>query len=219
MQKRTTLIMLLFTVVAFAISGAYYDQLPERMATHWDGNDRVNGHTDRVWGAFIVPLILLVLTILMALVLFRGAALPGLERGGRAVTAFVVVLFAFFDLIHLQVIHWNIGNQVSFAVTVPIGIGIVFIAVGFLLGAVDRNWIVGIRTYWTLKDPVVWDRTHQRASLLFKILGIIYVLAAFFREYILLFMLLPAVFLALYLPAYSFLLYQKIEDTRKGGKR
>jgi hypothetical protein len=32
-------------------------------------------------------------------------------------------------------------------------------------------------------------------------------------------MLLPAMFLALYLPAYSFLLYRKLESTHGGGEQ
>ena len=84
-----------------------------------------------------------------------------------------------------------------------------------MLGAVEPNWVVGIRTYWTLKNRVVWEHTHQRASLLFRILGVIYIISVFFRGYILLFMLLPAVFIAIYLPAYSFFLSQKIEKIEK----
>lgn len=208
--------MLALTAVSFAISGVYYDQLPAQMASHWDGADRVNGHMSRFWGAFTMPLILLALTFLLTFIFFRGSGLPGLENKGGRITGFLITLFVFFDLLHFQVIQWNLGNEVSFMVTVPIGIGAIFIAIGMMLSSVERNWVVGIRTYWTLKNPVVWEQTHKRAALLFKILGCLYIVAAFFREYVLLFMLLPAVFLALYLPAYSFLLYQKIGGNHTG---
>jgi len=185
------------------------------MATSWDGSDQIIGYMGRFWGAFTVPLILLLLWAVFAVVPRIAPGKPATGIGARRTGAFVIALFTFFVAIQFQVIQWNLGNEISFAVTVPIGIGIIFIYIGMMLGTIEPNWVVGIRTYWTLKNRVVWEHTHQRASLLFRILGMITIVSVFFREYIVFFVLLPAVFMVLYLPAYSFLLYQKIEKVRK----
>jgi uncharacterized membrane protein len=213
--KTSALVILFLVLLSFFISVIYYPQLPDPMATHWDGNDRVDGYMGRFWGAFFVPLMLVVLWAVFAVVPRIAPGKPAAGRGALRVGAFIVALFIFFIALHFQMIQWNLGNEISFSVTVPIGFGVIFIYFGMMLGAVEPNWVVGIRTYWTLKSRVVWEHTHQRASLLFRILGVIYIISVFFRGYILLFMLLPAVFIAIYLPAYSFFLYQKIEKIEK----
>lgn len=217
-SRRAAILVLLLALVPLALTLALYARLPEVMASHWSIKGHADGHSGRAFAAFTVPAITLALWVVFTVVPRIAPGRVSLPAGGSHVAAFVVVLLLFFNMIHAQFLLWNLGTEVSFSVTVPIGIGVMFIFVGRLLGHVEPNWVVGIRTYWTLKNPVVWTRTHQRAALMFKILGVIYMAAAFFRDYILLFLLLPAVFLAIYLPAYSFLLYQKIEgihDSRR----
>ncbi len=36
-----------------------------------------------------------------------------------------------------------------------------------------RNWLMGIRTPWTLSDERVWDKTHRFAGPLFMLGGLI----------------------------------------------
>ena len=210
-SKRAAVAISILAIAPAVVSLALYSQLPERMANHWGLHGEVDGYSSRALTAFTVPVITLVLWAVFAVVPRIAPARPVLASGGRHVAGFIIVLLLFFNMLHVQLLLWNLGVEIDFGITLPIAIGILFIYIGRLLGHVEPNWVVGIRTYWTLKNPVVWIRTHQRAALLFKILGVIYMAAAFFRGYILLFLLLPGVFLALYLPAYSFLLYQKIE--------
>lgn len=210
-SKRAAVAIAVLAIAPAVVSLVLYTRLPEQMASHWDHLGGVSDYAGRGLVAFTVPVITLLLWAVFAVVPRIAPARPVLESGSRHVAGFIIVLLLFFNMLHLQLLLWNLGTEIPFGVTLPVAIGILFIFIGRLLGHVEPNWVVGIRTYWTLKNPVVWVRTHQRAALLFKILGLVYIAAAFFRGYILFFLLLPAVFLALYLPAYSFLLYQKIE--------
>jgi uncharacterized membrane protein len=217
-SRPATVAVAVLALAPLAVSISVYTQLPEVMASHWGVSGEVDGTGSRSWVAFVVPAITVFLWALFAVLPHIAPQRPELTVGSRHVAGFIIVLLLFFNMIHVQLLLWNLGTEISFAATLPVAIGILFIFIGRLLGHVEPNWVVGIRTYWTLKNPVVWVRTHQRAALLFKILGVIYMAAAFFRGYILLFILLPAVFLALYLPAYSFLLYQKIEQAHERQK-
>jgi uncharacterized membrane protein len=53
------------------------------------------------------------------------------------------------------------------------GIFLFFALIGNVLGKVKRNFWMGVRTPWTLADPVVWDGTHRVAAWLFFATGII----------------------------------------------
>jgi uncharacterized membrane protein len=217
-SNRAALVIFLLVVVAFASSVYLYNRLPDPMASHWNAAGDVDGTIAKAWGAFVVPAVMLVLWLASTFLprLVPKSLLP--LRSGR-IAGFIFVLFLFLTVIHVQTMLWNVGRQFPFGYTIPLGLGVLFFYLGTMLGSVEPNWLVGIRTYWTLKSPVVWAHTHQRAGLLFKILGFIYVAAAFFRGYLLLFILLPALFVALYLVGYSFLLYQKFEGQAQDDER
>lgn len=214
-SNRVAFVILLLVVAAAVVSGICYDRVPDPMATHWDPDGTVDVTTPRAWGLFTVPALLFVLWLLFTILPRRvpRAFLP--TRSGR-IAGFIFILFLFLAAVHTQLILWNLGWRIPFDYTLPIGLGILFFYLGGMLGSLQPNWLVGIRTYWTLKNPAVWTRTHERAGVLFRILGFIYVAAAFFRGYLLLFILLPALFVALYLVGYSFILYQKLEGTDGG---
>jgi uncharacterized membrane protein len=54
---------------------------------------------------------------------------------------------------------------------VPLGLGILFIALGNVLPRVEPNWFVGIRTPWTLSSDTVWRRTHRTGGWTFLLGG------------------------------------------------
>jgi len=205
---------LVLVAISFGMSGAVYNDLPERMASHWDGADNVNGTSSRAVTAFMVPgMQVFMLIILGALV--PAVARDRMPRSSGRTDLFLIVIFAFFTGIHAQVLAWNLGTQIPFTVTVPIGLGVLFFVVGHMMVNLEPNPVMGIRTYWTLKNPVVWARTHERGSRLFRIMGVLYLFTPLFPDHMLLFILLPLVFVALYLIVYSFILYQALEQTGK----
>ena len=53
-------IPLFVIIVAFIASAAVYQDLSERMPTHWNMSGEVDGWTRLPWGAFVIPLMLLV---------------------------------------------------------------------------------------------------------------------------------------------------------------
>jgi len=63
---------------------------------------------------------------------------------------------------------------------VPIGIGLVFLAIGNLLPRARPNWFVGIRTPWTLSSDRVWEKTHRFGGRVFVAAGILITLAGLF---------------------------------------
>ena len=57
-------------------------------------------------------------------------------------------------------------------------IGLLFIVLGNWMGKLRRNLIAGIRTPWTLKSDVVWQRTHRIGGRLMVALGLAVLFAA-----------------------------------------
>jgi uncharacterized membrane protein len=61
----------------------------------------------------------------------------------------------------------SLGNAPSVPHTLLGGAGVLFAVVGNYLGKLPRNYMVGIRTPWTLCNDYVWERTHRFAAPLF----------------------------------------------------
>lgn len=58
------------------------------------------------------------------------------------------------------------------------GLGIIFTAVGAFLGRVGPNPFVGVRTPWTYKSRLAWERSNRLAGRLFFFGGLAAVVAA-----------------------------------------
>ena len=58
------------------------------------------------------------------------------------------------------------------------GMGLLFLAVGAFLGRVGPNVAVGVRTPWTFKSRLAWEKSNRLAGRLFSLLGLIGIVAA-----------------------------------------
>lgn len=87
--------------------------------------------------------------------------------------AVITVMF----LIHIFALGTALGMNVPIRQLVPAALGLLFIVIGNVLPRVRPNWMMGIRTPWTLSSDRVWERTH-RVGYLMTGLGVLLVLAA-----------------------------------------
>ncbi|MCB0026848.1 MAG: SdpI family protein, partial [Anaerolineales bacterium] len=102
------------------------------------------------------------------------AAIPFIEprRSNLAMsrTAYValwaVLLFYFLVLHVILVINaLHEAGVVAFNLDVgrlvPISVGVLFVVIGNYLGKIRSNYMMGIRTPWTLASDLAWDKTHR----------------------------------------------------------
>ena len=88
-------------------------------------------------------------------------------------------------------------------------LGVLFIAVGWMLRKAKRNFFIGIRTPWTLSSDTVWDKTHQLGSNLFMASGALAIVGGFFGGMTAFWlMFIPLIGSSLFLVVYSYVLYR-----------
>lgn len=210
MKTRTTAILILaltavMLIVSLALSGRFGDQL----VTHWNNNGQPDGYSSRTTALYLLPL-------LMAVIPFFVLFLPNIDPMRRNVdlfrpqyNQFVLLLAVFLAYVHVLSLIWNLNGNFKLEIYLLPGIGLLFFWIGSLLKLSRRNWFIGIRTPWTLSSDTVWEKTHQRGSLLFKICGLFCVAAAFAPEVGIFLILVPTLFTAFYLMIYSYVLYAR----------
>ena len=193
---------------SFLLSILAYPYLPEMVASHWNAKGEVDGYLPKFWGAFLLPLLMVVLYLLFLAIPRIDPLKENIMQFVKYYYGFIVVMMLFMLIVHAQVILWSLGSAISPNTILPLSIGVLFIYIGVLLGKAKRNWFIGIRTPWTLSSDAVWDKTHKIGGRLFILAGVISIVGTLLPEYAFLFILLPILTVAFYTIVYSYLAYQ-----------
>ena len=178
LRTEKILSLLLWLVMAgFAVWGHF--NLPDApMAIHFDINGDANGFAPRDIALLVMPGLALVVPLLMLWLL--PAIMPkGLERSSAAYGAAILAISALLTLIQAMLVLSATGMVIDHIKIVSIGVGVMFIILGNYLPKTRLNYVMGIRTPWTLADERVWDKTHRFAGPVFMLGGTFTVGAAF----------------------------------------
>jgi len=208
-MRKVEIIILAMVLFFFIIGIYFYPQMPEKIASHWNAQGKVDGYMSKFWGVFLIPFVLLGLTLLFIAIPRIDPLKANIEKFRKYYDGFIALFLIFMFSIYFQIILWNIEIKISPNVTIPIGIGILSFYIGMLCENAKRNWFIGIRTPWTLSSERVWEKTHKIGGKLFKIGGIIIFAGVFFQGYALFFIFIPLISIAIYTIAYSYIEYQK----------
>ena len=57
------------------------------------------------------------------------------------------------------------------------GIALLLLGMGAFLGRAKPNPVVGVRTYWSLRSRLAWDKSNRLAGRLFSLIGVVGLLA------------------------------------------
>tara|TARA_R110000764_G_scaffold213151_1_gene299542 strand:+ start:427 stop:1101 length:675 start_codon:yes stop_codon:yes gene_type:complete len=67
----------------------------------------------------------------------------------------------------------SLSGAVSLRPAIPMaGLSLIFLLTGAFLGRVGPNPVVGVRTPWTYKSRLAWDRSNRLAGRLFFLIGL-----------------------------------------------
>ena len=153
----------------FALAAAWWDRLPARVVTHWDLHNQPNGWMPKTTGLLVPPAVNVVLCAIIAWVPRIDPRLR--RRGGasdlgqrRAVRGFRLGFSAFMTAICLMVIAAVAGWRMDIGRICCTGSLMLFAVVGNYLANLEPNYMMGIRTPWTLEDPATWRATHRMGS-------------------------------------------------------
>ena len=203
------LFALIIVLLSFVVGIYSYFWMPEKIAVHWNIRGEANVYMPKSLGLFILPLIFAGVTLLLIAIPRIDPLKENIEAFRKYYDWLLIIFPAFLFTTYLHLILWNIGFKINLLLTIPIGIGLTIIYLGFLLEKSKRNWFIGIRTPWTLSSDKVWEKTHKLGGKLFKIAGIIIFLSIFLQEYMLMLTLTPIITITIITTVYSYFEYQK----------
>lgn len=200
----------LIVVASVVTSAAYYPFAPETIASHWNAAGEADGTMSRFWGLAIFPLMQVGLAVLLLGIPLVDPLKQNIAQFRPRYDLFIVVLLLYMLGLQLLVVAWNAGLKLDFNIVLPVGAGLLFIYIGTMLGHLKRNYMIGVRTPWTLASDEVWARTHRVSGRLFIVSGVLAMLGAFFGSWAWLFIVVPLLLTVVYVVVYSYMAYRKV---------
>jgi uncharacterized membrane protein len=196
--------------LALLAAAVLWNQLPDQMASHWNTYDQVDGYISKFWGVFLMPLITLGMLVLFLVLPGIDPLKANIAQFRESFNLFIVLIVAFMLYIHGLTLAWSLGYQDFKMSTAMLPfMGVLFIAIGFMLRKAKRNFFIGIRTPWTLSSDSVWDKTHQLGSVLFMASGAFAIIGGVFGGTTAFWlMFVPLIGSSLFLVIYSYVLYR-----------
>jgi len=202
----TITIVTAFYIIAFI----FYPKMPEQMASHWNAQGAVDGYMSRFLGLFLFPFIATGLTLLFIAIPLIDPLKSNIAKFRKYYDWFVVLFLLFFQYLYVLTILWNKNISFDLMRALLPATGILFFYIGIMVLNAKRNYLVGIRTPWTLASDEVWNRTHLCGGRLLMAAGIIAAIGAIWPKYGLIFILVPILLVTLVSVVYSYVIYRKL---------
>ena len=200
----------LLLLLPFAYIAYVWAQLPYQIPIHFDIHGSPNN-----WGSknaiFLLPGVnILVYVILMFLPSIDPKRMNSDEINSMLVKVRVVAAF-FLSLLSLFITYISVhGSNQELTRWVLIICLLMFTAIGNFLINIKPNWLIGMRTPWTLSSDAVWKKTHQIVGRMWFFGGLLCAVLVYFfidqAAYIILPFIAGSVAFSF---GYSFWLYKK----------
>ncbi len=182
MKRLYSIASLALIIMSFALSTAVYINreawLPEKVPTHWGIDfqpDAWVNRNDIFWYLFLVPIMMVGISGLIYALMhwFSPKGYDAVKANPQLASYVILLINGLMAALHVVI---TLGYT---SMKLPIEYGIMgvmfifFILLGNILGKVQQNFWIGIRTPWTLTNHKVWEKTHRLAAWLFVGAGVI----------------------------------------------
>ncbi len=212
-QNRTLSIGGAVVLVTAAYSAWKYATLPERMPMHFNAKGEVDRYGSKLEAVLFCPVMMIVLLavfVILPKMLPEGKKIDPFQKAWDTV---VITVMGFMACVQFMILNPGLlgtgQGQVKFMMA---AMSVLFIILGNLMGKTERNYVMGIRTPWTLEDDEVWHRTHHLGGRLMVGAGLVCLPLALMGVNVL-FITGIILVAALYPVWYSYLLYKKLHPT------
>lgn len=169
---------MLLIAIAVAVSLAVYSQLPDRVPTHWNARGEVDGWSSRAFGAFLIPVIMILMAVLTPLVPKLDPRRSNYAKFETTYWFTINLVLTFMLGVHFMTLAITLGADIPVERVIPFGVGALFAIIGNVMPRTRSNCSFGVRTPWTLSSDRVWERTHRIGGYLMVAGGVIVMAAA-----------------------------------------
>ena len=170
---KTEFIPLLLVISVLSSAVYFYNNLPERVATHWNYAGEVDAYGSGQTQAIAIPLMIVGMYLLFLLMPFLDPRKERYEQFSKVYHIFKSMMICLLTIIYFVVCLNGLGYNLPVGIIIPGLIGLLFIVIGNYMAKLKLNWFVGIRTPWTMSSEEVWSKTHRFGGKMFILAGLL----------------------------------------------
>ena len=176
--KKTLTLTTIITLLPILVGLIYWNQLPEKMATHFDMEGTPNGWSSKWFAVIGIPIFLALVNVLCTILTETD---PRRHKYPKKMMKLVYWICPVISWICAgTVIGYGLGMEFnSMPQFASFFVGILFVVIGNYLPKVKQNYYMGIKLPWTYSDEENWNRTHRMAGKLWVAGGIVILLNVF----------------------------------------
>lgn len=217
-MKQSKLFHLLFPFIVMAIPWIYlaviWNDLPARIPTHfgYSGEPDRFGEKNEI---LIAPVIITIVGLLMYFIMRNIHRIDPKRKysatTGQVMSKIAVVTFLFLCGICMMVFYWTLQGRIEGIPLIFCMMGLFFAYLGNLMHSIKPNYFAGFRVPWALENEENWRRTHQLASKVWFIGGIlISILSLLINFKVMLFVFFALLMIMTFIPVvYSYNIYRQ----------
>ena len=196
-------------------------QLPAdaQVPIHWGADGQVDGYASKTVGLFLLPLATAGVAALFWVIPVIEPRRANIAKSGKAYAAIWVAVVLMLAAIDVVAVAAAMGADLDMTLIVFVATGALFIVIGNYLPKIRPNYMMGIRTPWTLTSDLSWDRTHRVGGRLFVLEGLVIILVGLIRpapEALLVILIGGIVIMLIFVFAYSYRVW-KIDPAKRPG--
>jgi uncharacterized membrane protein len=206
---------MIFVLAGLVFAASVFDQLPERIATHFNAVGEPDGWSTRWVGAFGLPIFAAAMVAVFNVVPNILPRRKNFEQFEATYWLICNLVVAFLFALHVVILGRALGWPIDIATTMLLGVGLLFVVLGNVMPRTRSNWFMGIRTPWTLDSEHVWRVTHRLGGRTMMVGGLITMAAAFMPARVQPWVGFGALALGAFVPViYSYIAWRREKQSR-----
>ena len=172
MKNKKSLILSSVMVLLPMVAGIIlWDQLPERMPSHWGIDGQVDGWSGKFFGVFGLPLMMLGFHWICALAMKLDK--QNQTGSNRKVMDMILWLFPAMSVMMSGFVYASaLGEEIRMTTLMTVPMGLLFVIIGNYLPKCRLNSTLGIKLKWTFNNEENWNRTHRIGGITWVICGL-----------------------------------------------
>ena len=204
-NKATLIVTTLVLLIPVLVGLLLWEQLPDRIPTHWNVDGEIDGWSGKGFAVFALPAILLVLHWVCIL---ASHADPSSKNYHPKMIRLVLWICPVIGLVLCALVYTAaLGYSLSVERIMPLLVGLMFLIMGNLLPKCRQSYTMGIKLPWTLHNEENWNKTHRFGGKVWVLCGAVTMATAFVGNF---WILIGVLVVAITAPTlYSYCLYRK----------
>ncbi|MEL7643191.1 MAG: DUF1648 domain-containing protein [bacterium] len=211
-NKTTTWISFIIIAILVAVGLVLLPQLPDQVPSHWNDQGQVDGYSSKLTGVLLMPGILLATLLLLLVVPSIDPRRANIAKFRPQYNVFILCFVLFLAYLYVLTLLAGLGIKFDMNRMLVPALGLLFIFVGSMVRHAKRNYMIGIRTPWTLHSNVVWDQTHKVGGIAFMIAGAFTMVTVFVPQFAFPVMMVSVLLVTVGTIVYSYIVYRQVEN-------